>query len=191
MELPSVLRKNLGLKKTNPNDRLQLPFDGWLRLFFAHALEKNKDFYWAWKDFMIVVRKKKDHKRIMVLEVPLPQPPFLAQKHIDITNIPPAVLTDSLMFIYHHYKSSPLLRRNREHSVGFLSFVSFVSMIVNNDIKKLNVSVPETKRINRLLVAYLMKTLDFYDIQVSITGQKQHKKTYSVSQLQDKLGLKE
>ena len=191
MELPSVLRKNLGIKKKTHTDKLYLPMEEWVRRFFEYSLDKKKDFYWAWKSFMIVVRKQKDNKKILVLEIPLKKAPFLLQKHIDITNIPPAVLIDSLMFLYDHYESSPMSRRNREHSVNFLSFISFVQMLANHDIKKLNPTTKNTPKINRLLVAYIMKTLDYRGVPIHTNQYDPSKQQfYSVSQLERKASLK-
>lgn len=134
------------------------PLSDWLGYFFHYALTRNKNFYWAWDQFMIVVRHYKK-KRFLVLEIPIPQEPFLIQKHVDITAIPPDVLVQSLLFLFHHYNSSPLLRRNREPSVRFLSFLSFLQLLADNKIK-----IPEhwdaNASMNRFLVAYLMKTLD-------------------------------
>lgn len=187
MELPSVLKKHLGRVPTTKIDKLHLPIGEWLRYFFTFALEKKKHFYWAWKDFMIVIRNEKDGRTVMVLEIFLPKAPFLRQKHIDITNIPKDVLVNSLLFLYHHYESSPRLRRNREHSTRFLSFISFAQMLANHDIKKLPHVSQETTKINRLLVAYLMKTLDLDDIPIRFQ-QKNDSCLYSVSQLVSRTG---
>lgn len=182
MELPSVLKKNLGRVPTTKTDKLHLPIGEWLRYFFTFALDKKKHFYWSWKDFMIVIRNEKDGRTVMILEIFLPNAPFLRQKHIDITHIPKDVLVNSLLFLYHHYDSSPRLRRNREHSVRFLSFISFAQMLANHDIKKLPSLSQETTQINRLLVAYLMKTLDLDDIPIHFQQKNDHR-LYSVSQL--------
>lgn len=187
MELPSVLKKHLGRSPTTKTDKLHLPMDQWLRYFFTFALNKKKNFYWAWKDFMIVVRREKDGRTVMVLEIFLPKAPFLRQKHIDITHIPKDVLVNSLMFLYHHYDSSPRLRRNREHSVRFLSFISFAQMLANHDVKKLPHLSQETPKINRLLVAYIIKTLDLDDVSIHFQEKKDNH-LYSVSQLVSRTG---
>lgn len=187
MGLPSVLKKHLGRVPTTKTDKLHLPIGEWLRYFFTFALDKKKNFYWAWKDFMIVIRNEKDGRTVMVLEIFLPKAPFLRQKHIDITHIPKDVLVNSLLFLYHHYDSSPRLRRNREHSIRFLSFISFAQMLANHDIKKLPSLSQETTQINRLLVAYLMKTLDLDDIPIHFQ-QKNDPRLYSVSQLVSRTG---
>lgn len=178
MEPPPLLKKHLEKNSLTYTDKLHLPISVWLNYFFQYALEKKKNFYWAWKSFMIVVRKQKD-KLILVLEIPLKKAPFLVQKHVDITNIPIKNIVGSLLFLHHHYESSPMLRRNREHSVRFLSFISFVQMVANHDIKKL----PELSHvnINQLLVAYLLKTLDLYNIP--IIDHKHDDRLYSISQL--------
>ncbi len=182
MELPSVLKKHLGRVPITTIDKLQLPIQEWLRYFFTFALNKKTNFYWAWKDFMIVVRREKDGRTVMVLEIFMSQAPFLRQKHIDITHIPKDVLINSLMFLYHHYDSSPRLRRNREHSIRFLSFISFAQMLANHDIKTLPHLSQETSKINRLLVAYIMKTLDLDDIPIHFQQKNDHR-LYSVSEL--------
>lgn len=163
--------------KRTPTDQLHLPLEEWLRYFFTFALDKKKDFYWAWDRFMIVVRKENNDRLVLVLEIFLPDPPFLLQKHVDITSLPPKDLVASLMFLYHHYKSSPRLRRNREHSLHFLSFLSFVHMLP--DIPKL--PVPPCGTAHRLLVAYLIKTLDRHDIP--FRSQPKPHRLYSFSQL--------
>lgn len=163
-------------------DKLHLPLAGWLCHFFEYSLKKKKNFYWAWKSFMIVVRKQKD-KIMLVLEIPLQKAPFLAQKHIDITNIPNDVIVKSLLFLYYTYDSSPMLRRNMEHSTRFLSFISFIQMLANHDIKKPTDQLCATStQINQLLVAYIMKTLDLYNVNISINSKKQTP-IYSLSQL--------
>ena len=187
MELPSVVKKHLGRVPTTNIDKLHLPLDEWLRYFFTFASNKKKNFYWAWKDFMIVVRHQKDGRTVLVLEIFLPKAPFLRQKHIDITHIPKDVLVDSLMFLSHHYDSSPKLRRNREHSVRFLSFISFAQMLANHDIKKLPHLSEKTTSINRLLVAYLMKTLDFEGVPTRFQ-ERPDPRLYSVSQLVSRTG---
>jgi len=166
------------LKKQH-TEELSFPISGWMRYFFQYALEKKKNFYWSWKSFMITVRKQKD-KLVLVLEIPLKKAPFLVQKHIDITNIPNDELVNSLLFLYNHYESSPMLRRNREHSIRFLSLISFSQLIANHDIKKL--PEPEgSTRINRLLVAYIVKTLDAYNVPTLC--KKPTDRLYSVFQL--------
>lgn len=182
MELPSVLKKHLGRVQATKTDKLHLPIGQWVRYFFTFALDKKKNFYWAWKDFMIIIRNEKDGRSVMVLEIFLPKAPFLRQKHIDITHIPKDVLVNSLLFLYHHYDSSPRLRRNREHSTRFLSFISFAQMLANHDIKKLPDLSQETTKINRLLVAYVMKTLDLDDISIHFK-EKNDSRLYAVSQL--------
>lgn len=180
MDLPSVLKKHLGRVQTTSMDKLNLPLEEWVRYFFTFALDKKKKFYWAWKKFMITIRKEKD-KTVLVLEIFLAKAPFLLQKHVDITHIPNPILVNSLMFLYNHYDSSPKLRRNREYSVRYLSFISFVQMLANHDIKKLP-SLETGCGANRLLVAYLMKTLDLYEVPVHLKEQK-HERRYSISQL--------
>lgn len=187
MELPSVLKKHLGRVPTTKIDKLYLPIGEWLRYFFTFALDKKKNFYWAWKDFMIVIRNEKDGRTVMVLEIFLPRAPFLRKKLIDITHIPKDVLVGSLLFLYRHYDSSPRLRRNREHSTRFLSFISFAQMLANHDIKKLRHLPQETSKINRLLVAYLMKTLDFDGVPIH-SQEKIEPRLYSVSQLTSRTG---
>lgn len=150
-------------------DQLYLPLPIWLGYFFQYALDKKKGFYWAWDRFMIVVRRQKK-KTFLILEIPLKKAPYLVQKHVDITNIPSSVLINSLLFLYDHYESSPMLPRNREHSTRFLSFRSFLDMLKTHDIK--------TKQwcggvgINRLLVAYLMGALGFYHVPVKTSPRK-------------------
>jgi len=180
MDLPSVLKKHLGLVPTTSMDKLNLPLEEWVRYFFTFALDKKKKFYWAWQHFMVTIRREKD-KTVLILEIFLPKAPFLFQKHVDITHIPNPVLVNSLMFLYTHYKSSPNLRRNREHSVRYLSFISFAQMLANHDIKKLP-TVETGGGINRLLVAYLMKTLDLHDVPLLLGDQKPDRR-YSISQL--------
>jgi len=165
------------LKKNT--EELSFPLSGWMRYFFQYALEKKKNFYWSWKYFMITVRKQKD-KLALILEIPLKKAPFLAQKHIDITNIPKDELVNSLLFLYNHYESSPMLRRNREHSIRFLSLISFSQLIANHDIKKLP-GPGETSRINRLLVAYIINTLDSHNVPFLCKKPTDH--IYSVFQL--------
>lgn len=158
-------------------DQLYLPLAIWLGYFFQYALDKKKSFYWAWDRFMIVVRRQKKKKIFLILEIQLKKAPFLIQKHVDITNIPPSVLINSLLFLHDHYESSPMLSRNREHSTHFLSFRSFLDMLKTHDIK--------TKQwygdvgVNRLLVAYLMNTLDSYHVPI----KKPAKKLYTLSEL--------
>lgn len=165
----------IGLRK----ETMKQTLEEWLEYFFTFASVKNKDFYWSWDRFMIVVRKEKDRRRVMVLEIFLPDPPFLIQKHIDITFLSKKDLVASLMFFYHHYKSSPRLRRNRENSLQFLSFRSFAQQFANHDIQKVRVSQGGTY--HRLLVSYLIKTLDRYDIHPQL--RKQSHRLYSLSQL--------
>lgn len=186
MKFPSVLKKHLGHVSRRQTDNLHLPMEQWLQYFFTFALNKNKNFYWAWKHFMIVIRKEKD-RTIMVLEIFLPHAPFLRQKHIDITPIDKQVLVNSLMFLYHHYDSSPRLRRNREHSVQYLSFLSFIQMLANHDIKKLPELNKEMTKNNRLLIAYLMTTLDIDNVPV-IIKEKKDSRLYSVSELASRAG---
>lgn len=180
MKLPSILNKHLGRQKETYTDKLTFPLEQWLRYFFEYALEKKKNFYWAWNSFMVVVRRHRN-KTVMVLEISLRKAPFLVQKHIDITTIPDDVLVNSLLFLYNHYPSSPSLRRNREHSTRFLSFISFLQMIDNHDIKKLPYDDKSSTKINRLLVAYVMKTLDFYDTPPVL--KRPEERLYNVSQL--------
>lgn len=177
MNLPSVLKKHLGIPSA---DKLHLPLEEWLAYFFTFALDKKKNFYWAWDRFLIVVRREKD-RVVLVLEVLLPKAPFLLQKHVDITHLSRDALVASLLYLYRHYGSSPRLRRNREHSVHYLSFLSFAQMLANHDIKKLP-EPPRHGKINRLLVAYLMTKLDMHGVR-PLCQEKQDRRRYSLSQL--------
>ena len=100
----------------------------WLSYFFHYALNKKKNFYWAWDRFLMVVRHQRN-KRILVLEVPQLEAPYLTQKHVDVSSIHPDILANTLLLLAQHYASSPMLPRNREYSVRFLSFLSFVHTI--------------------------------------------------------------
>lgn len=98
----------------------------WLGNFFHYALRKKRNFYWAWDRFLVVVRHQRNNKRVLVLEMPQPEAPYLVQKHVNISSIPTDILVNSLLLLAQHYASSPMLPRNREYSVRFLSFLSFV-----------------------------------------------------------------
>lgn len=160
-------------------ETMKKTLEEWLQYFFTFASVKNKDFYWSWDRFMIVIRKEQDRRRVMVLEIFLPDPPFLVQKHIDITSLPTKDLVASLMFLYHHYKSSPRLRRNRENSLQSLSFRSFAQKLANHEIQKVQVS--QDGSYHSPLVYYLVKTLDRYDIPSQF--RKPLHRLYSLSQL--------
>ena len=54
-------------------------------------------------------------------------------------------------------------------------------MIDNHDIKKLPYDNKTSTKINRLLVAYIMKTLEFYDIPPVL--KRSDDRLYNVSQL--------
>lgn len=156
---------------------LYLPLPLWLGYFFQYSLEKKKNFYWAWDSFMIVVRRQ-GKKTFLILEVPLKEPPYLVQKHVDITNIPHDVLINSLLFLYDHYESSPMLPRNLEHSVRFLSFRSFLDMLMSHSIRTTKQWCGDVGS-NRLLVAYIMNKLDLYHIPI----KRPKKQLYTLSQL--------
>lgn len=159
---------------------LYFPLRQWLELFFQYALKNKKNFYWAWKSFLIVVRKH-GSKLFLVLEIPLKQAPFLVQKHVDITNIPKPVVVQSLLLLFDLYDSSPMLPRNREYSVRFLSFISFLQMLLNGDIilpKELDQQTP----LNQKLLVYILKTLDDYNIEIMLR-KKPNNHVYSLFQL--------
>lgn len=158
------------------------PMKDWLHDFFKYALEKKRNFYWSWKDFMITLRKQKKNQTFLILEIFLKDPPFLVQKHIDITGMNQDTLIASLLYLHNLYADSPLIRRNHEHSSQFLSFRSFIQM---NETKPFE---PTQQTINRLLVFYLMKTLETYGIYPS---SKPQTRLWSFSQLiSDKKSVK-
>lgn len=166
------------MKRPTPTHR---PLSRWVGLFFQYAMDKKKNFYWAWDQFLVVVRRQKK-TTLLVLEVPLPTAPYLAQKHVDITHLPPEAVVASLLFLYNHYPSSFLLRRNREHSVRFLSFRSFLEKLLSQDI-----SPPKTRpcgrSVDQSLVAYLVSTLSQYRIPFSLEQQPPQQAAYSLPQL--------
>lgn len=163
-------------KKETMSKQCRRPMNDWLHDFFTFALKKKKNFYWSWNDFMITVRKQKKNQQFLILEIFLKNPPFLVQKHIDITGINHDTLVASLLYLHHLYDDSPLIRRNHEHSSQFLSFRSFVQM--NEDQKPLETTIQ--RNVNRLLVLYLMKTLETYGIFPRSTPQTRR---WSLSQL--------
>lgn len=158
-------------------EQAHYPLSRWVGLFFHFAMGVNKNFYWAWDQFMIVVRRQKK-KTLLVLEIPIKQAPYLVQKHVDITDIPNEMVVASLMFLYRHYPSSPWLARNREHSVRFLSFRSFLEMLLSQDTR---LSKTSGGSINRLLVAYFLQTLDHNHILPVPSPPQQQ--TFSIPQI--------
>lgn len=172
--------QQLGEKKNNTMS-LCFPLRQWVGFFFNYALSKNKNFYWAWKSFLIVVRHQKS-KTFLVLEIPLPEAPYLVQKHVDITNIPKHVVVQSLLFLYDFYDSSPKLTRNREYSVQFLSFRSFLSLLKNGDISSMFKQWNEDAPVSRRTVSYLLQKLEEYHVRVSST-KRSTPRCYSFSQL--------
>lgn len=149
----------------------------WLGSFFHYALHKKKNFYWAWDRFLVVVRHKRNNKRILVLEVPLPDAPYLIQKHVDVSSLDPEVLANSLLLLAQHYTSSPMLPRNREYSVRFLSFLSFV-----HHVKKPPTSADRcaTSNVDAPLLIWILQFLQSH----GIAPKKQRPLAYfSLSQL--------
>lgn len=166
-------------KKGMEPEPLYFPMRQWIGYFFQYALMKKKNFYWAWKSFMIIIRQQKS-QTMLVLEIPLKHAPYLVQKHVDITTIPKDVVIQSLLFFYDFYDSSPMLMRNREYSVRFLSFISFLHLLSNQDIK-LPKTWDEDAPINKKLVSYLLDKLQQYHIKTSNKKPDQH--VYSLFEL--------
>lgn len=173
------MQQQLEKKKTTNNLQLCFSLKQWVGFFFDYALSKKKNFYWAWKSFLIVVRHQKS-KTFLILEIPLSEPPFLVQKHVDITHIPKPVVVQSLLFLYDFYESSPKLTRNRQYSVQFLSFPSFLSLWKNGEIslpKQWNEDTPVSQRV----VSYLLKNLEEYHVRVATKDPTS--RCYTLSQL--------
>lgn len=130
-----------------------------LESFFAYALRKKKEFYWAWNRFIIVVRHRRNCKRVLVLEVEMPDPPFIAKARLDVSHLPAPVLAGSLLYLCQHYPSSPDLRRNLQHSTRILSYASFLRLVPPTPTPS-----PTCAPLDRLLVAYLMQVLASHGI---------------------------
>lgn len=148
------------------------PLRQWLHDFFQYSIKNKKNFYWSWKDFMITIRKEKK-QRMLILEIFLKCPPFLVQKHIDITGLDDGVLMTSLLYLHDHFYDSPLIRRNQEHSSQFLSFRSFVQS--NDNIKPFY----QQSCLSLLLISYIVKTLEKHGIYPVI---KRQNRLWSLSQ---------
>lgn len=183
MKIPSLLKKHLGYKETaDSSSPVRYRLRDWVGYFFTDAMKNKKNFYWAWKSFMIVVRRQHSPQKqtILIVEIPLKKAPYLVQKHIDITNIPKDGVVNFLLFFYDAYDSSPMLKRNKEYSVRYMSFISFLQTLMNGDSKlprKWNPNVP----INILLVEYIMNTLNRHGIEP--TTKSPHQEVYSLQQI--------
>jgi len=142
----------------------------WIIAFFQYAINKKKSFYWAWDKFMIVIRRRSNDDVRMIIEIPLKNPPFLVQKQIDITNLSKDALLNTLVFILKNYSSSYQATRNKQSSVKFLSFSSFLHLVFNNKIK---IQKPVSKsKLNAELLFYIIKTLNNHHIYILDKSQK-------------------
>lgn len=152
---------------------------GWLGYFFGSSLQKKRNFYWAMTQSMLIVRNK---GRTLVLEIPLPYPPYLVQKYIDISHLSHEEIIGSLLYITDHYDNSFSSLRNKEQSVRFLSFVSFIQLLLSPTKKTTPMRKPlYYYHANRPLVSYIMSVLQFYGIYPSKQPSSAH--YYSISQL--------
>jgi hypothetical protein len=105
----------------------------WVAMFFRYALEKKKSFYWEWDDFIITVRQT-PKKIIVVLDRYLKKPPYIDRNS---WMIPEDEVIPFLLGMYDQFPSSVSGSRNSQSSRRYLSFRSFVSMILNKEIRKL------------------------------------------------------
>ena len=128
-----------------------------LESFLAYALHKKKDFYWAWDRFTVVVRRRRNGQMVLVLEVEVPDPPFLVKARLGVSHLPAPVLAGSLLYLCQHYPSSPDLRRNLQHSTRILSYTSFLRLVPPTPS-------PPCAPLDRLLVSYLMQVLASHGI---------------------------
>lgn len=146
----------------------------WLNNFFHYALWKKKNCYWAWNDFLIVLRHQRNKKLVLIVEVPQQEPPFLVQKHFDVSLLDRNLLIHSLMLLVQYFESSPMLPRNREYSVRFLSFQSFLHMIQQPPIPS-----SECAKVDGPLLLALLQFLAAH----GVIPKKQPTPYYSLSQL--------
>lgn len=146
----------------------------WLNYFFHYALQKKKNCYWAWNDFLIVLRHQRNKKLVLIVEVPQQEPPFLVQKHVDVSFLDHNLLIQSLLLLVHYFASSPMLSRNREYSVRFLSFQSFVHMIQQPPMP-----TSECTKVDGPLLLLLLQFLAVH----GLIPKKQPTQYYSLSQL--------
>lgn len=146
----------------------------WLNLFFHDALQKKKNCYWAWNDFLIVLRHQRNKKLVLVVEMPQQEAPFLVQKHVDVSLLDRNLLIQSLLLLVQYFASSPMLPRNREYSVRFLSFQSFVHMVQQPPM-----SSSECAKVDGPLLLVILQFLAAHGIM----PKKQPIPYYSLSQL--------
>lgn len=169
----------MDMGKKNKTQELALTKRGWLGYFFGFSLQKKLNFYWAWQDFMIIIRNK---GRLLVIEIPVSMQPYLVQKSVDISHLSHDVIIGSLLYLVTHYPCSFSLLRNKELSVHFLSFISFLQNHLSNNL-------PARKPLchyhsDPSLVSYLVQILHFYGIRQS-KQQQQQQSFYLLSQLSD------
>lgn len=107
---------------------------GWVHLFFEYAIKKRRAFYWQWDQFMIIMRKR-GRSHILyegVIEIPSEEPPYLHKSSFSIgyEDVIPV-----LMRIYDLYPSRMENIRNIQSSTRFLSFKSFLHLIMTSHEK--------------------------------------------------------
>lgn len=104
----------------------------WVFMFFRYALDAGKSFYWEWDDFMITIRRS-GRGLAIVFDRYLKKPPYIDR---DMWVIPKDDVLPFLVEMYDRFPSSLPASRNAQASRSYLSFRSFISMILNRQVRR-------------------------------------------------------
>lgn len=124
--LEKTLRRHAPIPKSWV-DMLSMPLRTWIQLFFIYCLAHHLSFYWEWRGFLIVAVYQKSTRSYRVhVHLDLSRPPYRKTLEYKFESPYLASLIPFLLHLYDRQPSDFLATRNRQASVRYLSFYSFL-----------------------------------------------------------------
>lgn len=164
-------------------DKLSFSMRNWILTFFSFCINNHKSFYWDFDKFKIIIRRKTPTNIRLFIEVLIPYKPFLVQHQFNISHLQPTSLLRILVELYDSYPSSSLCGRNRQSSVRFLSFFSYISLVYNNEIIPTLPKLVSLTPDENTIVQLLFMLLDSVNISHRNYCSIQQSKVFSLIQL--------